>query len=86
MHSTYLHYIQVRRYEALKKKTETDMGTPNTRPSVRAIFQEEGFKRVLKEVSLAVASVGAANAQLASLEACTKDEITMVARTLKSFT
>lgn len=65
--------------------TKPQVHQSNTRPSVGGTFQQDGFKRVLKEVSLVIASIGVAIVQLTNLEESKRDEIMAVAKTLMSF-
>jgi hypothetical protein len=53
--------------------------------SVRAIFQQDGFQRVLREISLSVAVLSETVAQLADIEDGKRDEIIDYGRILLSF-
>ncbi|NJP10965.1 MAG: hypothetical protein HC866_17025 [Leptolyngbyaceae cyanobacterium RU_5_1] len=66
--------------------TKPQMYQSNARPSVGAIFQEDGFKKVIKELSLALASVSSAVIELAKLEDSKRSEIAKHTNILLSFT
>jgi hypothetical protein len=67
-------------------QTKPQVHQPTTRPSVGAIFQQDGFDRVLREISLAVALVSDAVAQLADIEECNRNEIEKSKTILLNFT
>ena len=65
--------------------TKPQMYQPNARPSAGAIFQEDGFKKVINELSLALAAVSFAVVELAKLEDSKRSEIAEHAKILLSF-
>jgi hypothetical protein len=65
--------------------TKPQVHQPNTRPSVGAIFQQNSFQGVLREISLSVAVLSETVAQLADIEDGKRDEIIKHGKILLSF-
>ena len=65
--------------------TKPQMYQSNARPSVGAIFQEDGFKKVINELSLALATISFAVIELARIEDSKRSEIAKHASVLLSF-